>query len=62
VWRAKKRTAYRILLRKPEGKRPVEKHRRRWEDNIKIDFTEILRGGTKWIHLRQDRYQWGRLL
>jgi hypothetical protein len=51
------RTAYRILLGKPEGKRSVGKPRRRWEDNIKIDFTEILRGHMDWIDLAQDRYQ-----
>jgi hypothetical protein len=46
------------MLRNPERKKQVGKPRRMWEDNIKIDFTEILRGGMKWIHLPQDRYQW----
>jgi hypothetical protein len=36
-----KRNAYRVLVRKPEGKRPLGRHRRRWEDNIKMDLREI---------------------
>jgi hypothetical protein len=42
-----KRNAYRILMRKPEGKRPVGKPRRRWEDNVKMDLREIGWGGMK---------------
>jgi hypothetical protein len=49
---------YRILVGKPEGKRPVGRPRRRWLDNIKIDFREIGGGGTDWINLAEDRDQW----
>jgi hypothetical protein len=53
-----KRNAYRILVGKPEGKRPLGRHRRRWEDNIKMDLGEIGLGGMDWIDLAQDRDQW----
>jgi hypothetical protein len=43
---------------KPEGKRPLGRPTRRWEDNIKIDFREIEWGGMDWIYLAQDRDQW----
>jgi hypothetical protein len=52
-----KRNAYRILVRKPEGKRPIGRPRRRWVDNIKMDLREIEWGGMHWIDLAQDRYQ-----
>jgi hypothetical protein len=47
----KKRNAYRILMGEPEGKRPVGRHRRRWEDNIKMDLGETGSGGVDWIGL-----------
>jgi hypothetical protein len=50
-----KRNAYRILVGKPEGKRPLGRPRRRWEDNIKLDLREMGRGGMDWIDLAQDR-------
>jgi hypothetical protein len=50
-----KRNAYRILVGKPEGKRPVVRPRRRWEDNIKTNLREIAWGGIDWIDLAQDR-------
>jgi hypothetical protein len=50
-----KRNAYRILVRKPEGKRPLGRPRRRWTDNIKMDLREIGWGGMDWIHLAQDK-------
>jgi hypothetical protein len=53
-----KRNAYRIMVGKPEGKRPLGRPRRRWVDNIKIDLREIGWGGMDWIDLAQDRYQW----
>jgi hypothetical protein len=53
-----KRDAYRTLARKPEGKRPLGRPRRRWVDNIKMDFREICWGGIDWIHVVQDRDQW----
>jgi hypothetical protein len=52
------RNVYRVLVGKPEGKRPLEKPRRRWEDWIKIDLGEIGSGGVEWIHLAQDRDRW----
>jgi hypothetical protein len=45
--------AYRILLRKPEGKRPFRKSSRRWEDNIKIDLKEVAGSFVHWIYLAQ---------
>jgi hypothetical protein len=53
-----KRNAYRILVEKPEGKRPIGRPRRWWEDNIGIDFGEIEWGGINWIDLAHDRDQW----
>jgi hypothetical protein len=46
------------LVGRPEGKRPLGIHRRRWEDNIKMDLGEIGVDGAKWIQLAQDRVQW----
>jgi hypothetical protein len=43
---------------KPEGNRPLGRHRPRCEDNIKMDLIEIEWGGMEWVHLAQDRYQW----
>jgi hypothetical protein len=48
------RNAYRILVRKPEGKRSLGRHRRRWENNIKMDLREGW-GGLDWIDLAEDR-------
>jgi hypothetical protein len=55
------RNAYRILVVKPEGKKPLQKPRRRWVDNIKMDLREIRWDGVDWIDLAQDRDQ-GRAL
>jgi hypothetical protein len=49
------RNAYRILVGKPEGKRSLGRPRRRWVDNIKIDFREMEWGGMDWIDLAEDR-------
>jgi hypothetical protein len=49
---------HRVLVGKPEGKRPLGKHKRRWEDNIKIDLQEIGRGCGDWMELAQDRDRW----
>jgi hypothetical protein len=57
-----KRNAYRILVGKPEGKRPLGRPRRRWEDNIRMDVGEIRWGGMDWIDLAQDRDQWRALV
>jgi hypothetical protein len=53
-----RRNVYRILVGKPEGRRPLGRPRRRWVDNIKMDHREIGRGGIDWIDLAQDRDQW----
>jgi hypothetical protein len=52
-----KRNTYRILVGKPEGKRPLGKPRRRWVDNIKMYLNEIRWGHIVWIDLTQDRDQ-----
>jgi hypothetical protein len=51
------RNVYRILVGKLEGKRPLERPRRRWVDNIKIDLRKIGWDGVDWIDLAQDRDQ-----
>jgi hypothetical protein len=51
------RDVYRIWVRRPEGRKPLGRPRRRWEDNIKMDLREI--GiDANWIQLAQDRVQW----
>jgi hypothetical protein len=57
-----KRYACMILVRKPEGKRPLRRPRRRWVDNIKMYLREIGWGGMYWIDLAQDRDQWRALV
>jgi hypothetical protein len=52
------RNAYRILVRKTEGKRPLGRPKRRWVDNITMDLKEIGWDGMDWIDLAQDRDQW----
>jgi hypothetical protein len=42
---------YRVLVGKPEGKRPLRRQRRRWKDNIKMDLQEVECGGMDWIEL-----------
>jgi hypothetical protein len=58
----KKRNAYRILVGKPEGKRPQGRPRREWVDNIKMDRRDIGWGGMDWIDLAQYRDQWRTLV
>jgi hypothetical protein len=53
-----KGTAYRLLVRKTEGKRPLVRPRRRWVDNIKMDLGEIGWGDVDWTGLAQDRNNW----
>jgi hypothetical protein len=53
----KGRGAYRVLVGRPEGKRPLRRPRRRWED-IKMDLGKIGINGANWIRLAQDRVQW----
>jgi hypothetical protein len=50
--------AYRILVGRPEGRRPLGRPRRRWEDNIKMDLQELGWGGMDWIDMAQDRDKW----
>jgi hypothetical protein len=57
-----KRNAYRILVGKPEGKRPLGRPGRRWVDHIKMDLRELGWDGMDWIDLAQDRYQWRALV
>jgi hypothetical protein len=52
------RGVYRVLVGRPEGKRPLGRHRRRWEDNIKMDLREIGIYGANWIQLAQDTVRW----
>jgi hypothetical protein len=49
------RGAYNILVGRPEGRRPLGRPRRRWEDNIKMYLKEIGFGDVNWIHLARDR-------
>jgi hypothetical protein len=52
------RNVYRVLVGKPEGKRPLGRSRRRWEDNIVMDLLEVGCGCEDWIGLAQDRDRW----
>ena len=53
---------YRVLVWKPEGKRPLGRPRRRWVDNIRMDLQEVGCGHVDWIGLAQDRDRWRRLV
>jgi len=53
-----RRSVYRVLVGKPEGKRALGRPRRRWEDNIKMDLQAVGCGGMDWIELAQDRDRW----
>jgi hypothetical protein len=57
-----KRNVYRLLLGKPEGKRPLGRPRHRWIDNINMDVLEIGLNVLDWIGLAQDRYRWRALV
>jgi hypothetical protein len=57
-----KRNVYRLLVGKPEGKRPLGRQRCRWIDNIKMDLLEIGMSVVDWIDLAQDRYRWRALV
>jgi len=54
----KGRGVYRVLVGKPEGKRPLGRPRRRWEGNIKMDLQEVRCRGMDWIDLAQDKERW----
>ena len=53
-----RRGVYRVLVGKPEGKRPLGRPRHRWEDNNKKDLQEVGCGSMDWIELAQDRDSW----
>jgi hypothetical protein len=53
---------YRVLVEKPEGKRPLRRPRRRWKDNIKMDLQEVGFGGMDWSQLAQYRDRWRALV
>jgi hypothetical protein len=57
-----KRNMYRLLVGKPEGKRPLGRQRRKWIDNIKMDLVGIGLGVVDWVLLAQDRYSWRALV
>jgi hypothetical protein len=53
---------YRVLVGKPEDRRPLGRPRRKWEDNIRMDLREVGRGCVDWIELAQDRDRWHALV
>ena len=53
-----RRGVYRVLVGKPEGKRPLGRPRHRWEDNIKMDLQAVECGGVDWIELAEDSNRW----
>jgi hypothetical protein len=53
-----RRGVYRVLVGKPEGKRPLGRPRHKWEDNIRMDLQDVGYGGMDWIELAQDRDKW----
>jgi hypothetical protein len=60
--RGDKRRAYRVLVGRREGKRPLGRHRLKWEDNIKMDLQDVGWRGMNWIGLAQDRDKWRSLV
>ena len=60
--KGEERGVYRVLLRKPEGRRPLERRRRRWVDNIRMDLQELGCGYMDRIGLAQDRHRWRTLV
>jgi hypothetical protein len=57
-WVGRKKNIHRLLVGKPEGKRPLGRSRRRWVDNITMDLGEMGWGDVDWIGLAQDRNSW----
>jgi hypothetical protein len=57
-----RRGVYRLLVRNPEGRRPLGRPRRRWEDNIKKDLKEVVYEDMDWINVAQDRDRWRALV
>jgi hypothetical protein len=63
VWHVvEERGVHSVLVGKPEGKRPLERPRHRWEDNIKMDLQEVGGGCGDWMELAQDRDRWRTLV
>jgi hypothetical protein len=64
MWRVwgEDRSVHRVLVGKPEEKRPLGRPRRRWEDNIKMDLQEVGEGRGNWMELAQDRDRWWALV
>jgi len=58
----KRRGIYRVLVGKPEGKRPLRRPRHKWEDNIKMDLKDVRCCCMDWINLAQDRDRWQTLV
>jgi len=58
----KERGLYRVLVGKPEGRRPLGRPRRRWVDNIRMDLQEVECGYMDWTELAQDRDRWRTLV
>jgi hypothetical protein len=56
------RGVYRVLVGKPEGKRPLGRPRRRWDYNIKMDLQKVGEGSGDWMELAQDRNRWRALV
>jgi hypothetical protein len=56
------RVVYRVLVGKPEGRRPLERPRHRWEDNIRMDLRKVRCGCVDWMELAQDRDRWCALM
>jgi hypothetical protein len=54
--------AYSVVVGRPEGRRPLGRPRRRWEDNIKMDLQEVGWGSVDWINMAQDRDRWRALV
>jgi hypothetical protein len=56
------RNVYKVLMEKPEGKRPLGRPRNRWEDGIRMDLRDIGWGRVEWTQLAQDRDRWWALV
>ena len=57
-----RRDVYRVWVGRPEGKKPLGRPRRRWEDNIKMDLQEVGCGSMDWVELAEDRDRWWALV
>jgi hypothetical protein len=62
AWMGEERDVCRVLVGKSEGKKPLGRHRRRWEDNIRMNLQEVGCGVVDWIGLAQDRDRWWELV